>query len=913
MARVISSSDATGAAPRLLGGKGANLAQLVRRGFLVPPWFAVTTNVFASLRDAVRDEVAALDGLTRGDMGAIATAGRRIADALRARDLDPSDRDDILAAFDTVFGRDAWVAVRSSVVGEDSATSSFAGQMDTYLYVTRDELASRVRDCLASAYSERALAYRTVRGELSAKIEAAVVVQLMVDARAAGVLFTANPSTGSTSEAVITAAYGLGEGVVAGSVETDSVVADLATGAVRERVVNQKRTQIVRDLARGRGTREAPVPEALVAQPVLSDGDVAELVRLGRSVAEYASRPQDIEWAKDAAGRTYLLQTRPITTLGGGRQTVFDNANIVENYPGVTLPLTFSFARQAYEAAMLDALRRVGASESLLERNAALFRNLISLLDGRIYYNIGNWYSLYAFVPGTDRLLPAWERALGLDAADVRPVGGVAPKGSIAIAMVAAKALLQYIKLDESVLHLITLVHDVQERVRTVDLAQAEAHELVDLYEEVVRVLRAPFGISLLNDIVVQQSLGLMGRMLEAWGVPDAGFVQNGLLAGAKGIESVAPVRSALRLAGMVRELPELGALFDSISDGHALLAEIRRRPELSDFARELDRHLDAYADRTLEELKLETPSSLEDPTFLLATIRRYAADRQDLEAMETREREVRDRAHATVTDSLRGRPDRRLAFDYVVEKTRAGVRHRENMRLARSRAFGIIKRIVVNLGARLAERRVVDSTADVFYLTEDEVESFVRGASVTRDLAGLVALRKREYDGFRDHVLPSRVTVRGIVCGSTLEAPPAVRQPTSVEPPGRGGERDAVQVLRGIGCSVGRVTAPARLIKDPRTAASVEGAILVAPTTDPAWVFLMISARGLVTERGSVLSHTAIIGRELGVPTVVAVPGATSRIRDGEVITVDARAGTVTLSVPTEPTAAEPSGTPSA
>jgi pyruvate,water dikinase len=206
-------------------------------------------------------------------------------------------------------------------------------------------------------------------------------------------------------------------------------------------------------------------------------------------------------------------------------------------------------------------------------------------------------------------------------------------------------------------------------------------------------------------------------------------------------------------------------------------------------------------------------------------------------------------------------------------------------MRLMRSRAFGMVKRLVRAIGHRMVRAGLIGRQQDVFYLSLEEITAAVRGASVTRDLRAIVAQRRLEYDGFKTRTRPSRVTTRGIVLASLATAADT-RAPATAA----GGE------LRGIGCSAGLVRARARVVRVPGHHLDVRGEIIVAPMTDPGWVFLMVPAAGLIVERGSILSHTAIIGRELGIPTVVGVTDATARIADGQLVELDGATGVVRL-----------------
>lgn len=253
---------------------------------------------------------------------------------------------------------------------------------------------------------------------------------------------------------------------------------------------------------------------------------------------------------------------------------------------------------------------------------------------------------------------------------------------------------------------------------------------------------------------------------------------------------------------------------------------------------------------------------------------------------MESRERTIRDAADAGVRERLAGHPLRRALFGFVLGQARKMVRNRENLRLARSRAFGMAKRVFRRLGAILAERKLLAAAEDVFYLGVDEVIGAVRGHSLTRDLAALVALRRRDNEGFAKRTLAPRIVTHGPVAAARLEeAVPAAAA--------------GAEVLRGLGCSPGRVRARAKVVTDPRHDLEVSGEILVAPMTDPGWVFLMVAAAGIVVEKGSPLSHTAIIGRELGIPTVVGVVGATDRIQTGDLLELDGQAGTVQVVKP--------------
>ena len=897
--------------PERLGGKAANLARLVRLGLPVPPWLVLTSDVLAEVRAGAGPELAAaLEGLVPTERASAEAAHARVRALLLARGLPAAAREALRARVAALFPPGARLAVRSSAVGEDGAKDSFAGQLDTSLHVTPAEVEEQVLLCLASAWSPRALLYRHTRGLADGDVQVAVVVQLMVDSRAAGVLFTADPTSGRRDVAVVSAGLGLGEGVVSDRVAADTFWRDLASGAGLRAELAEKEERVVLDRAQGRGTVVEPVPPELRAAPAVDEPTLVRLVELGRDLAARLGAPQDVEWALDQEGALHLLQTRPITTLQpvpaggspaggasagralgpdgrGGKERIFDNANVVEGYPGVTTPLTFSFARTVYEATFRDAAGWFGIPPAAL-RERDLWPHLIAYVDGRIYYDLLNWYRVYALVPGFEERVRAWEKALGL------PPRAEATRRRGGALVLRARVLMRLVglwrSLDREVLAFQGRFQAVQARARAQDLDALSADDLLACYEQLLSEVLDHAAVTLVNDFFTFQLFDGLGKLLVRWGVDDGGGLINDLLGGERGVESVEPARSLLRLAALVRETPALAGLFASQPDDRALWARLRSDPAAGAFRTALDEHVARYGDRTVQELKLETPGLADDPALAIGLVRGALAGPADrVEALEAREAGVRAAAEARLRKALAGRPLRRWVAGWLLERTRTTVKHRENLRLLRTRAYGLVKRIFRRLGARLHESGLLAAPEDVFLLGVEEVAGAVRGTALTRDLIALTGLRRREQALYRARDPAERITLRGIAWAAPFPqgAPPA--DPTLA----------ADGLLRGTGCAPGQVRAPARVVLDPTGAPPPAGQVLVARATDPGWVFLMVQAAGLVVERGSPLSHTAIVGRELGIPTVVGVAGATRLIPDGALLELDGAAGTVRIAGP--------------
>ncbi|MDS0281910.1 phosphoenolpyruvate synthase [Haloarcula onubensis] len=296
-----------------VGGKAASLGELTSHGLPIPDGFAVTapayrrfiteTEIAEELFDAVDVDVE--------DSRALAEAEQRartlILDAPWPEDI----RADVLAAFDDL-GSESVVAVRSSATAEDLPDASFAGQQDTYLNVTREDVLDRIKRCWASLFTQRAIYYRDEQGFEHSEVDIAVVVQKMVHAEKSGVLFTSHPSTGA-AEMTVEAAWGLGEAVVSGAVSPDHYTYDRDADAVDDVTVSTKKVMHVRDTETGE-TTETAVPEAKQDQRVLTDGELHDLNDVGDLVESHYGQPQDVEWAI-SEGDIYLLQSRPITTI----------------------------------------------------------------------------------------------------------------------------------------------------------------------------------------------------------------------------------------------------------------------------------------------------------------------------------------------------------------------------------------------------------------------------------------------------------------------------------------------------------------------------------------------------------------------------------------------------------------------
>jgi pyruvate,water dikinase len=372
------------------------------------------------------------------------------------------------------------------------------------------------------------------------------------------------------------------------------------------------------------------------------------------------------------------------------------------------------------------------------------------------------------------------------------------------------------------------------------------------------------------------------------------GSLQNDLISGEGGIVSAEPARR-------LQELARLAAADEALATtlATASLPAIQAALTASGAHQLRDgyqQYLDKFSDRCLDELKLESATLADDPLLLLRSIGRLALAEgrraSEPPSAAPAGESPRARAEARVSKALGLNLLRRAIFGVVLRQARTRVRHRENLRFERTRVFGRVRRIFVEAGKRLAAEGRLVQPGDVFHLQVDEVLGIVEGTASTGDLAALAGVRAREYAGYRTMEAPSdRFETRGAVwVGNRFQQAEAAAS--------LGDDQ-----RRGIGCCPGIVEGRARLVTDPRDALLEPGDILVAERTDPGWILLFPSASAVVVERGSVLSHSAIVARELGLPAVVSLPGLMSWLRDGDAISVDGTTGLVRRLTPGAPT----------
>jgi pyruvate,water dikinase len=872
-----------GATPERVGGKAAALDRLARAAFPVPPWFAVTPDAFwASLDPAA---AAAFRAAVDWEDARRAVASIDLPAALLA---------ELQARLEAVGA--AYFAVRSSAIDEDGRGHSFAGQLASYLFVPRSEVPARIAEVWRSALTERVLAYRKEHGLAVTPQPPGVLVQAMIDAESAGVGFSADPVGGARSVRIVSAVRGMGTALVGGEAEADTwrIGRD---GTVLDRTIAAKTIEHRMDAAAPEGVSARTVSGVQARLPALADADAVSVARLAEAAERYFGVPQDIEWAL-AGGRVYLLQSRPITTLAGladpdGERVIWDNSNIVESYGGTTTPLTYSFARRAYEEVYREFCRLMGVPRSRVERSRRTFRALLGLVRGRVYYNLNNWYRVLALLPGFQVNRRFMEQMMGVK--ESPPDAVVAELSGATRMQRLGDALLLVRTLGGLVWNHFTLPRRIDAfyarltralAMPVESLATMRLDELALYYRDLERQLLARWDAPLVNDFFAMIFYGVLRKLAQGWCGDADGTLQNDLLCGEGGMISAEPAQRVRALARLAGRDPTLVRLLAE-APGEEVRAQLEPWPE---FRAELDAYIERFGDRCLEELKLESPSLRDDPTTLVRAIASYAQRGPDAGGGEPIDGSLRAAAEARVAERLGGKPVRRAVFRWVLAHARARVRDRENLRYERTRVFGRCRAIFTEVGKRLHALGRLDDPRDVFYVETEEALGFVEGTATLTDLAGAARLRKAEFARYREMEPPAE----------RFETTGAVHQGNAFTP-----SRPVVAVtgdsLKGTGACPGVVRARVRVVHDPRAARIERGEILVARYTDPGWIMLFPSCSGLLVERGSLLSHSAIVAREMAIPAIVGLAGVTGWVQTGDLVELDGASGVVRKLAPGE------------
>jgi pyruvate,water dikinase len=836
------------------GGKGANLGEISRiDGIHVPDGFCISTEAFKRMLDEtpeMDDLLLRLSSLTTGDRHKISELSGEIRRCIEGIAI-PGDIIEEITRFLTRFGAEDAYAVRSSATAEDLPTASFAGQQDTYLNVIgKQAILQQTSKCWASLFTDRAVLYRLQNGFDHRKVQLAVLVQKMVFAQTAGVLFTADPATSNRKVAAINASFGLGEALVSGLVNADSYT--VRDGKVIDKKIPAKKLAIY--ALAGGGTEQREIAPETQNRPALTDEQILELERLGRKIEEHFGRPQDIEWCL-ADGAFYIVQSRPITTL-----FPVPEANDRENHVYVSV---------GHQQMMTDAMKPLGLSVFLLTAARPM-----DIAGGRLFVDVA-------------RDLASPERR--------EMIVGVLGKSDPLL----RDALMTIVERDGFVTPAPDDGKEQRDFRALTEYAPSDVSALIDSHqagiEEVKSYIPSKSGLDLMNFILddiqklkkslsdpksfgvimtaMNASAWINERMNEWLGEKNAAdtlaqSVPNNITA-EMGL-------ALLEVADVIRPYPEVIGFLQQVREDSFLdtLATLKGGAETRNA---IYGFLDKYGMRCAGEIDITRARWSERPATLIPMILTNVRDLQPGFGKRKFEQGLQEalKKEQELLGRLRQLPDGRQK----AEDTKRMIRlirdlsgYREYPKYAIVNRYFIYKQALLKEAERLVRANLIGKKEDIYYLTFEELREAIGSHKVNREI---IEKRKADYTSYKKLTPPRVITSDGeIITG---------RYKRQGLPAG---------AIAGLPVSSGVVEGRARVIVKMEDAELEAGDILVTPFTDPSWTPLFVAIKGLVTEVGGLMTHGAVIAREYGLPAIVGVENATRLIIDGQRIRVNGTEG---------------------
>lgn len=814
-----------------MGSKAANLVKMQEHGLPVPAFSVFQFEFFKT--EATKDYLDKKQKEYENKELSLKELSDSLMDWVLAR-FEETDQSELILWLKRT---DMQFSVRSSATVEDGTGYSFAGQFKTLLYVNSEALQSAVKEVLASLYQMSSLAY-LLRSEITLKDAAMnIIIQEMVPGTLSGIYFTANPQ-GILNEHVIVVGHGIGSEVVEDKVPTTMI------------------TLHPKD--------QLSYMETTAESPVLTNDQTKQLIDLAQKITILFGPAMDIEFTF-SAGTLYVLQARPITTLADEPAIILDNSNIVESYPGTTTPLTFSFIQEAYTSVFRGLAKRIlGKESTALEAYEPTFHDMIAMVNSRVYYQIQNWYQLLQLLPFSKKIIPIWQNMLGVQETEV-------PSMPVHLSRwQRVKTMWRMMQEFRQTPRKMAQLEQDFDKVQVIyDLeysTNASTDTLYQLFLQIKEQVLDQWDITLVNDLYSFVYTGLLGKLTSNERIQRE-------ITGIEQIESMKPAHALEALLIQLR-LPEHRAYFALLKTMKDSELKVFLEQDSHFLTQCLRDYLREYGNRVPNELKLETKTYTSHPSKLI-----------ELLAQRINSSGVRVQTGETTHQSLR---TLNPLVNFVRKRALTGIKYRESSRLKRTRIYGMMRTIFVTMGERLVEQGILQTVEQLFYLDLDELFSLARAEEAALDdPVNIIQERQQKFAG--DQNLPA--FSRLMFVDEIIEKHPQYVDSvvTEVE-----GERKEGETLHGIGCSSGQISGEVVVITDIQAVQpqDVYQKIMVAKMTDPGWVHHLSQAIGIITERGSLLSHTAIVSRELGIPSIVNVRALTRQLKTGDLIEMDGQSG---------------------
>ncbi|GAA0253919.1 phosphoenolpyruvate synthase [Haladaptatus pallidirubidus] len=887
---VISLSDSEATTHDLVGGKGANLAQLVAAGVPVPEGFCVTTHVFRELIDdeQTRELIDEISELDLEDSAAVSDKGAALRHRIEELNISTEIREEIESALSKIGnGSEITYAVRSSATAEDLPDASFAGQQETSLNVQGvEDIVDSIRSCMASLFTDRAIAYRTKNQIPHDDVALAVVVQRMINPEVSGILFTADPMTGNRYTTTIEAGLGLGEAFVSGEATTDSIRVDTQTEEILDYEIGDQQIAIYPHPESGTETIELPLSKRTTR--VLTDEQVRTLVAVGKEISNLFESPQDIEWCLED-GEVYVVQSRPITSL-------FPVPSPGPKDDQLHVYVSLGHA-QAFAEAMPPLVRDIWMAytqTTFEEFGFGSDTQWAAEAGGRVYMDVTKLLQIRALQDLLPKQLAATSEPMGAALEDIVHRRGneffTKRSATEKLAAIPGLATAAWTGTKTSRPLLIAMASGfLGAFIGTPAPPESEEAKWKAWGMNIATQVRAP-------DNLAERSHAIFNLLDEAIKFPSTGPLLAAITAGIwleqrfpNNAEDVSAIERGFPHELVTRINLGLGDLADIARDNPAVADALQRDASLEElksveggenFIAALDKYLDEFGHRATGEIDISRPRWSEDPSGLLATVRanleygEKEEHREHIRELESEASEAAKRLEELADHGVLGSVRKRL-IRQLIRTYRGYIQTREYPKQGSAYMFASWRDTLCDVGEQFVSEGKLADPDDVWFLRKEELFAALEGGSIDVNVKD----RRAEFERYASMDAPPVLTSEG-------EAPSGHIKRTDV-PDG---------ALVGTGVSGGIVEGVARVVRDPAEETFKKGEILIAPSSDPGWTPLFLNAAGMVVEVGGQMSHGALVAREYGLPAVVSVPEATRRIETGQRVRVNGTDGFVEL-----------------
>lgn len=871
-----------------VGGKGSNLGEMAQAGLPVPPGYCITSKAYSYFinQAEINDLLKLLEDTTVADHEKIVLVSSEISKRIFETPVPEGLKNDIIDAFKEIIGDEMVVAVRSSATAEDLPEASFAGQQESYLNISMQELISYVKKCWASLWTERAIYYRINNGFDHKKVFLAVVVQQMVNSEVSGVAFSVNPLNSNANEIIIEAVWGLGEGLVSGQITPDHFVINKQNNTIIRYEISDKEKRVV-CLSNRSGTIFDGVAVDQCRKSTLSKKDILELTRRIKQIEEHYQFPQDIEWAK-VGDSYYILQTRPITTLNKLANKVeeqkwereFFNFNpefewtnlggIKERYNTPISTLGWSLIEPCQTVGGLFAYRAIGYKEL----SSPVF---IANIYGYLYINFTNLKEIQPL-----KMLEAYSSTP--DWQQFKPNRTKLEEFFLTIrSLKAGNKLVQ--SLDKSYYSMLPKYLTELKKHKKIEVKKLTSLELLSYIRDILDLAKAYFQLQLSSVSVAEALYNMLISLMKKWIGDEDLSLSSRLVSGLPGNLTVQTNNEIWNLTEVIESSPHLRKelLQTTIPE---FLRGLDYSPDGKVFKDKLTNFLLDYGHLNVN-MDIAQDFWWENPGIILSMVKGSLTAEKRINPLDREKQKQHEREKTEILVRSKLNILQRAIFNKILKETQTYMLLRDNRHFYVTMPFSLIKKGVVTLAERLSEQGYLVDSEDIYYLTLKELEELLRQKMTWSQGHEKINARK------------AAPKVRLDDLPSLFKGWPSLLEETSnIQIKSAKLEENRQDIfLRGVSGSPGQVHGQVKIITSPADFSQFQASdILVAVNTDPAWTPLFSIASAVVTEYGGLLSHGAIVAREYGIPAVLGVKNATKILKDRQRITVDGYKGVIHL-----------------